>query len=180
MKTSEEETIMMNQVIDDILQSDYAKEFKDDKVGKDEYYFSEDSKNLDIIYQFGDDLDLEWLKKYPKVMKFLEDMYKGTIEDLEANDDVFHAWFYGDQPHFKFEGYINTLIEELQKTYRKRITETYKCEDCGDEISEKHPHGHKNHLYRIGYQKDKTKPSKEDKDYKHVLLCRKCYRERVK
>lgn len=173
----QEETIMMNEVIDDILQSDYAKEFKDDKVGKDEYYFSEHSKNLDIIYQF--EFDEEFLKKHEKLKKYLEDKFRDAMEDLKQNDDFFSAWFDGYTPRHIFDGFFLTLIEKLQETYRKRITETYKCADCGEEISEKYRYGHENHLYRIGYVKDEAKPPKEDKDYKHVLLCRKCYRERT-
>lgn len=168
-----DETKLLNEIIDKILTSEFAKEFEEDKVGKDEYYFSIHSKNLDIINQFP--FDSDFIKDNPELKEYLISNFRDFIEnDILGDAEIFLSWFEGDSRRIYFEGYINELIEDLLGEYILRITKTYKCEDCGKEISENFPCRHPNHLHRIGTKK------KTEKKYKNNLYCRACFDKRSK
>ena len=169
-----DKTKMFKELIDEILSSDFVKEFADEKIGKDEYYFSVHTKNLDILGQF--DFDQNFLKTHPDLAEYLRDQFKEYVKDEILDDkDTFDNWFSGGESHIHFgDGGVSDLVTNLLCEYRERITETHKCEKCGQEISEKFPYGHSKHLHRIGFQKE------GESDYKNKIYCRKCYREETK
>ena len=167
-------------LVDEIL-SDSAKEFAESRVGKDEYYFSEHSKNLDIIDQF--EFDMDWIKAHPELLKDLKSRFSEYAEDLAFENDLFEAWLYGHRITLRPEGYQSDLVKELRAKYQSRITETHKCEVCGVEISEKHPRSHPNSLSRIGFKKEKPVSPDDPHDsrnWDHKLYCRKCFDEHTK
>lgn len=179
-----------DELIDEILKLEFAKEFDEDKVGKDEYYFSEHSKNLDIIYQFP--FEMKWIKQRDSWAKkvlwqLIQDRFGDYCNDLKLDDDLLEAWFFGYEGYRGYPIYldknrfIDELTKELQKAYRKRIKENYNCSKCDAMISERFPHGHKNHLHRIGPAK-KPQPNPDDDwdshNWNHILLCGECYRRK--
>jgi len=169
-----DETVMFNRVIDEILASEDAKEYEDEKVGKNEYYFSEYSKNMDIIEQFT--FNEDFLKKDSEFYGYLKELFKEYIEEeITNNEDFFRSWLNGERLSISFEGYIGeTLIEDLMVEYRKRIKSNYNCESCRKIISERFPFGHRNHLYRIGIKKT------NGEEYEETLYCKACYEGRLK
>ena len=165
---------MFKELIAEILSSDFVKEFADEKIGKDGYYFSVHARNLDILGQF--DFDQAFLKVHPDLHEYLKDQFKEYVEEeIIDNEDEFDNWFCGGKSYIYFgDGGVSDLVTGLLDEYRERITETHKCEKCGQEISEKFSYGHPKHLHRIGFQKE------GESGYKNKLYCKKCYKEKTK
>lgn len=171
IKTQEE---ILSKVVDWILASDFATEtVKDTKVGRDEEYFSVHSRNLDIIYQFP--LEKDFIDAHPELKEALQKEFEYYLTYHIAGDsDAFDAWLYGGRIAISDKGYDDTFHEELDIVYRKRITETYQCDQCGMEISEKHTYYHPQSLHRVGHS---TKENPERYEWK--IYCKKCYDERL-
>lgn len=164
-----------SKIIDDMLATEQAKKWTEgeDRFGVDEQYFSEHSKNLDIIDQF--EWVEEFFKEHSELKAYLDDSLRAWWEDQIHDDpEVFWGWFLGDKIRISVhDGYVEDLVKILSKEYRKRITEVHKCSDCGAEISEVYPYGHEKHLHRIG-----EKIEDADK-WKNTLLCEKCFEARL-
>ena len=159
----------LDRVIDAVLEE--CRDWWSDKpVGKNRYHFSVHSRNIDILHQY--DYPMEFLRRHPQVMKWLRKQYEAVCELFIEDEEVFEAFVYGGDITNHFSGVIEKLVEKLVKRYRERITETYRCEECGAEISERYPVGHPKHLHRIGIIKNyipEASPSAEE-DAVYLLL----------
>ncbi len=153
-------------------------------VGLQEYFLSEHSKKMNTIetFEFSD----EWLKRQPKLLYFLKSELDDWWTDQPHDDpEIFRNWLDGNEIRVHPDPYLEILVEELLKTYRERITETWACEECGKEISEKHPKGHEASIARVGVpdpevypdgKVPKDMPTDEVKYVKHIY-CDRCWRK---
>ena len=150
-------------------------------VGIQEYYLSGHSKDIDIIDGF--EYTNEWIAGQPALKEFLEKELSDWWEDqLHDDPEIFRGWLDGNDVKISMEGYLETLINDLVGIYRERITETWTCEECGKEISEKHPHGHPDSIVRVGIPKDYPDGLPEgvhpsDVEYTKHLYCNTCHRK---
>ncbi len=150
-------------------------------VGLQEYYLSEHSKNLNTIESF--EFSNEWLERHPELYKSLREELDDWWGDQTHDDpDVFRNWLDGNEIRVHPDSYLETLVEELLKTYRERITETWTCEECGKKISEKHPTGHADSIARVGIPDDYPDGIPEDVDHSELkytkhIYCDRCWRK---
>lgn len=162
-------------IVDEVLGSEYAKEFKEDvktdektKVGKDEYYFSEHSLNLSIIDQFAI-MDLVGNEKNG-IRAYLYERYCEALEEQKFDRETFKDWLNNSKIEISGgEDDLEDVRNTIEEAYRERINEAYPCETCGTMVSERHPTRHLQGLHRIGYKQS-------DGSYKNKILCYKCYR----
>ena len=151
-------------IVNAILDEDHP-EIDEEPEGLHEYYLSGHSKDLAIIEGF--DFSDEWLETQPALNEFLKEQLSDWWEDLPHDDpDIFRNWLDGNDIRISVgDAYLDTLIKDLLDTYRKRITETWTCEECGKTISEKYPRGHLQSISRIGIPD--TPDGKVPKDMLH-------------
>ena len=141
---------------------------EEDDVGEGKYYFSQHSKNLEIIGQFR--FDKEFLKKHNLWGELRGELDDWIIDKLAREDGYLLDWLVGTDLNIWNDGkWLENLAQELEDTYRKRITETYKCQKCGTEISEKWWRGDPRSLHRIGHG--------DEPNMKWEILCRSCWNE---
>jgi len=150
-------------------------------VGLQEYYLSEHSKKMNTIESF--EFSNEWIERHPELYKFLKEELDNWWGDQTHDDpEVFRNWLDGNKIVVHPDSYLGTLVEDLLQTYRKRITETWTCEECSKEISEKHPRGHADSIARVGIPDDYPDGIPEDADlssikYTNHIYCDRCWRK---
>lgn len=158
----------LNKLIDDILNSEV---YEEEPVGLNEYFFSEHSRNLNIICQF--DWKENFVKEHADLLEYLRKGLKEFFEEKTTDDTVLLDWLYGGKSTIYFDGFLSELDEELEAVYRGRIKESYKCSNCGAEISEAFPFRHSKSLHRIGFLQG-------DGTYKNNLFCKRCFDSHLK
>lgn len=175
-------------IVNAILNEDYHRQRRGETVevdispvGLQEYHLSKHSKNMNTIETF--EFSNEWLERHPELYKFLRQELDDWWGDQTHDDpEVFRNWLDGNKIVVHPDSYLGTLVEDLLQTYRKRITETWTCEECGKKISEKHPHGHADSIARVGIPDDYPDGIPEDVDisslkYTKHIYCDRCWRK---
>lgn len=177
-------TVDRDAVINAILEEEKDHPDDGEPVGLQEYYLSEHSKNIAIIEGF--DFSDEWLKTQPALNEFLKEQLDDWWGDQTYDDpEVFRNWLDGNEIRVHPDSYLGTLVEELLSSYRKRITETWTCEECGKEISEKHPYGHPDCIHRLGIPDPEVYPDgkvpegvpTDEVKYVNHIYCDRCWRK---
>jgi len=169
-----------DEIVNAILNEDHP-EIDELPEGLQEYYLSRHSKDIHIIESF--DFSDEWLAGQPDLYKFLKEALDDWWGDQTHDEpEIFRNWLDGNECKVHPDPYLDELIEELLKAYRERITETWTCEECGKEISEKHPKGHVDSLARVGTADDYPDGIPEDVDlsslkYTKHIYCDRCWRK---
>lgn len=178
-------------IVDAILNEDYHRQRRGEPVevdtspvGLNEYFLSNHSKNLHTIETF--DFSNEWIESQPELHNFLKEELDDWWGDQTHDDpEVFRNWLDGNKILVYPDPYLDTLIEDLLKAYRERITETWTCEECGKEISEKHPLGHADSIARVGVPDPEAYPdgkipegvSMDTVEWTKHIYCDRCWRK---
>ncbi len=168
-------------IVNAILNEDHSDIYGEPE-GLQEHHLSRHSKNIYIIDQ-AFEYSEEWIEGQPDLNEFLRKELDDWWGDQTHDDpEVFRNWLDGNKIVVHPDSYLDTLIKELLKNYRERITETWTCEECGKTISEKHPHGHEASIARVGIPDDYPDGIPLDVDtstlkYTKHIYCDRCWRK---
>jgi len=164
---------MKDELLDEIIKAIlsmtiHQEEYADATYGIDGDFLSEHSRN--IVTLEGFDYTLEWINQHPQLKQFLDIEFYDWLED-QADEYVFEGWLTGGRVYLSADGYISTVIRDLELRYREGIEDEWTCEKCGEAISEKYEWKHPKSIHRIG--------TAYGDGYKYHLYCRDCWEKKV-